>query len=66
VDTERVAARAEKIRLALTEEGLRTSSRRTVSMYALALIRYRRPLEEVLAHHEAHRAYLRGLKTQAC
>jgi uncharacterized protein YciI len=31
-------------------------------MYALALIRYRRPLEEVLAHYEAHRAYLLSLK----
>ncbi|HKY23164.1 MAG TPA: YciI family protein [Vicinamibacterales bacterium] len=31
-------------------------------MYAVALIRYRRPLEEVLVHQDAHRAYLRGLK----
>jgi len=31
-------------------------------MYALALVRYRRPLEEVLKHVEDHRAYLRGLK----
>ncbi len=31
-------------------------------MYALAIIRYRRPLEEVVAHQDAHRAYLRGLK----
>lgn len=31
-------------------------------MYALAIIRYRRPLDEVLAHHEAHRAYLLSLK----
>jgi uncharacterized protein YciI len=31
-------------------------------MYALAIIRYRRPLGEVLAHHEAHRAYLQSLK----
>ncbi len=31
-------------------------------MYALAIIRYRRPLEEVLVHQDAHRAYLRGLK----
>ena len=31
-------------------------------MYAVALVRYRRPLEEVLQHLEAHRAYLRGLK----
>ena len=31
-------------------------------MYALAIIRYRRPLEDVLAHQDAHRAYLHGLK----
>jgi uncharacterized protein YciI len=31
-------------------------------MYAVAILRYRRPLEEVLAHQDAHRAYLRGLK----
>jgi uncharacterized protein YciI len=31
-------------------------------MYALAIIRYRRPVEEVLVHHPAHRAYLQGLK----
>jgi uncharacterized protein YciI len=31
-------------------------------MYALAIIRYRRPLEEVLAHYDAHRAYLQHLK----
>jgi uncharacterized protein YciI len=33
-------------------------------MYALAIIRYRRPVEEVLAHHAEHRAYLLGLKAQ--
>jgi uncharacterized protein YciI len=33
-------------------------------MYALAIIRYRRPLEEVLVHHPAHRAYLLGLKAK--
>jgi uncharacterized protein YciI len=33
-------------------------------MYALAIIRYRKPLEEVLVHQDAHRAYLRGLKDQ--
>lgn len=32
-------------------------------MYALAVIRYRRPLDEVLAHLDAHRAYLGELKT---
>ena len=31
-------------------------------MYAIAIIRYRRSLEEVLVHQDAHRAYLRGLK----
>ena len=31
-------------------------------MYALAIIRYRKPLEEVIVHQDAHRAYLRGLK----
>jgi uncharacterized protein YciI len=31
-------------------------------MYAIALIRYRRPLEEVVAVQDQHRAYLRGLK----
>lgn len=31
-------------------------------MYAIALIRYRRPLEEVLTALEPHRAYLRELK----
>jgi uncharacterized protein YciI len=33
-------------------------------MYALAILRYRRPLEEVLTVIDAHRAYLRGLKAQ--
>ncbi|MCX6553229.1 MAG: YciI family protein [Acidobacteria bacterium] len=33
-------------------------------MYALAIIRYRRPLDEVRAHHAAHRAYLQSLKAQ--
>ena len=31
-------------------------------MYALGIIRYRKPLEEVVVHQDAHRAYLRGLK----
>ena len=31
-------------------------------MYAIALIRYRRPIEEVIAVEEQHRAYLRTLK----
>ena len=31
-------------------------------MYAICMIRYRRPLEEVIAVTEEHRAYLRGLK----
>jgi uncharacterized protein YciI len=33
-------------------------------MYAIAIVRYRRPLEEVIAHQEPHRAYLRELKAQ--
>jgi uncharacterized protein YciI len=33
-------------------------------MYALAIIRYRKPLEEVLVHVDAHRAYLRDLKAR--
>lgn len=31
-------------------------------MYALAIIRYRRPLEEVMTVTESHRAYLKQLK----
>jgi uncharacterized protein YciI len=33
-------------------------------MYALAIIRYRRPLEEVVNVTDAHRTYLRDLKQQ--
>ena len=33
-------------------------------MYAIALIRYRRPLEEVAEVTEQHRGYLRGLKEE--
>ncbi len=33
-------------------------------MYALALIRYRKPLEEVLKVVEEHRAYLRSLQAE--
>ena len=33
-------------------------------MYALALIRYRRPLEEVVVHQEAHRAFQRRLQEE--
>lgn len=33
-------------------------------MYAIAILRYRRPLDEVLAVIEAHRAYLRTLREQ--
>jgi uncharacterized protein YciI len=32
--------------------------------YAIGIIRYRRPMEEVLSHVDAHRAYLRGLNEQ--
>lgn len=31
-------------------------------MYAIAILRYRKPLDEVLPHVDAHRAYLRGLR----
>lgn len=30
-------------------------------MYAMVIVRYRRPLEEVLVHQDAHRAYQRKL-----
>jgi uncharacterized protein YciI len=33
-------------------------------MYALAIVRYRKPLEEVLVHLDAHRAYLLDLKAR--
>ena len=33
-------------------------------MYALAIVRYRKPLEEVLKHVDEHRAYLKELKEQ--
>jgi uncharacterized protein YciI len=33
-------------------------------MYAIAIIRYRKPLEEVVKHTDAHRAYLQGLKQE--
>lgn len=33
-------------------------------MYAIALVRYRRPLEEVLEVTEQHRAYLKTLKDE--
>lgn len=33
-------------------------------MYAIALIRYRRPLDEVMAVQEQHRAYLQSLKQE--
>jgi uncharacterized protein YciI len=33
-------------------------------MYAIAIIRYRRPLEEVLAILDQHRSYLRDLKDE--
>lgn len=33
-------------------------------MYAIAIIRYRRPLEEVVEVTEQHRAYLRDLKDE--
>jgi uncharacterized protein YciI len=33
-------------------------------MYAVAIIRYRAPLEQVVVHQEPHRAYLRELKAK--
>ena len=33
-------------------------------MYAIAIVRYRRPIEEVVAATEPHRAYLRQLKAE--
>ena len=33
-------------------------------MYAIAIIRYRKPLEDVLKHVDSHRAYLQGLKQE--
>ncbi|MEN9591720.1 MAG: hypothetical protein RJA21_172 [Gemmatimonadota bacterium] len=33
-------------------------------MYALAIIRYRRPFDEIAPHVEEHRAYLKELKAQ--
>lgn len=33
-------------------------------MYAAAILRYRKPVEEVVVHQEAHRAFLRELKAQ--
>ena len=33
-------------------------------MLAVAIIRYRRPLEEILPHVDEHRAYLRELKAK--
>ena len=35
-----------------------------VPMYALALIRYRRPIEEVVVHQEGHRAFQRKLQEE--
>ena len=33
-------------------------------MYAIAIVRYRRPIEEVVAVQDPHRAYLRQLKSE--
>jgi uncharacterized protein YciI len=33
-------------------------------MYAVAILRYRKPLEDVLKHVDSHRAYLAGLKQE--
>ena len=37
------------------------SSRTDATVCAIAIIRYRRPLEDILAGQDEHRAYLRGL-----
>jgi uncharacterized protein YciI len=37
---------------------------RLEAMYALAIIRYRRPFDEVAPHVDEHRAYLRELKAK--
>jgi uncharacterized protein YciI len=39
-----------------------TSRIRFLTMYALAILRYRRPFDEVAPHVDEHRAYLRELK----
>ncbi|MGH9387273.1 MAG: YciI family protein [Vicinamibacterales bacterium] len=33
-------------------------------MYAMMIVRYRRPIEEILVHQEAHRAFQRKLKEE--
>jgi len=33
-------------------------------MYAMLIVRYRRPIEDVLVHQEAHRAFQRKLKEE--
>jgi uncharacterized protein YciI len=33
-------------------------------MYAIAIVRYRRPVDDVIVHQEPHRAYLRQLKAE--
>lgn len=35
-----------------------------IGMYALAILRYLKPLGDVLEHVDAHRSYLRGLATE--
>ena len=35
-------------------------------MYALAILRYRKPLEEVQKHVDAHRAYCQGRSRRSC
>ena len=42
-----------------------TSTSDDARMIVLAELRYTRPLDEVLAHVDAHRAYLRSLQEQA-
>jgi uncharacterized protein YciI len=33
-------------------------------MYAISIVRYRKPIDDVVRHQDAHRAYLRELKAK--
>src|SRR3954466_15075054 len=57
-----MALRWHRHRLAARLLALCRSAGERAAMYAIAIIRYRRPLEDVLAVQEQHRAYLRSLK----
>jgi uncharacterized protein YciI len=50
---------------AAPEGPARAQRPRTVTtVYAIAIIRYRRPLEEIIAAQDEHRAYLRSLQAE--